>query len=123
MQRVYTRIGGAVLDVKALAEGSDGAIWSGALAGLVRLPPGGRPAGLRILTRAQGLIDNTVPALAADRAGNIWAGTPGAGAMKIQPAGFTTFREQDGLGVRSGVRGSGGSRRRSSSRYSAPNTQ
>jgi signal transduction histidine kinase/streptogramin lyase len=27
----------------------------------------------------------------------MWAGTEGAGVMKIQPAGFTTFREQDGL--------------------------
>jgi len=98
VQRLYTRIGGVVLDVKALAEGADGAIWAGTLAGLVHLPHGDRPAGLRLLTSAQGLIANTVQALAADRAGNIWAGTQGAGAMKIQPAGFTTFREGDGLG-------------------------
>lgn len=50
-----------------------------------------------MLTRAQGLIDRQVHALATDRAGNMWAATEAAGVMKIQAAGFTTFREQDGL--------------------------
>ena len=49
------------------------------------------------LTRKQGLSDREILALAEDQAGNIWAGTEGAGAMRIDRVGFTTYREQDGL--------------------------
>ena len=97
IQQVYREIEGVqCVDVMALAEGLDRAIWAGTQIGIVRSVPGS-PGVFRILTRAQGLIDRTVTALATDRAGNMWAGTEGAGVMKIQPAGFTTFREQDGL--------------------------
>jgi ligand-binding sensor domain-containing protein/signal transduction histidine kinase len=98
VQQVYTDHGEILHnDVTALAEGSDGTIWIGAAEGISRLVPGNGRAEFRNLTRANGLIDRRVLALAADKAGNIWAGTEGAGAMKIQPAGFTTFREDDGL--------------------------
>ena len=63
----------------------------------MRLLPDRHAAVFQLLTRANGLIDRQTNALATDRAGNIWAGTPGAGVMKIQPAGLTTFGEQDGL--------------------------
>ena len=49
------------------------------------------------LTRAQGLSDRQINALAEDQAGNMWAGTEGAGVMRIDRLGFTTYREQDGL--------------------------
>jgi ligand-binding sensor domain-containing protein len=49
------------------------------------------------LTRSQGLTIARFVALAADQAGNMWAGTEGAGVMRIGSAGFITFREQDGL--------------------------
>ena len=58
---------------------------------------GSGPPVFRMLTRAQGLIDRQVHALATDRAGTCGAATEAAGVMKIQAAGFTTFREQDGL--------------------------
>jgi signal transduction histidine kinase/ligand-binding sensor domain-containing protein len=97
VQKVYRDIGEAKrMDVAALAQGPDGTLWAGVGAGILRLLPGS-PGSFRILTRAQGLIDRHVTALATDAAGNMWAGTEGAGVMKIQPAGFTTFREQDGL--------------------------
>ena len=96
VQQVYREIGGVKrLDIQALAEGPDGAIWAGCDVGIAR-SISGAPV-FRMLTRTQGLIDHQVHALATDGAGNVWAGTEGAGVMKIQPAGFTTFREQDGL--------------------------
>jgi len=87
VQQVYKDLGGV------LAEGPDGTLWVGSGSGIKRLLPGR----LQVLTRANGLIDRWVLALAKDRAGNMWVGTQGAGVMKIQPAGFTTFREPDGL--------------------------
>jgi len=81
-------------DVMSVAEGSDGALWVASANGITRLLSDGST---RRLTRAQGLIDRGVFSLASDQAGNMWAGTEGAGVMNIQPTGFTTFREQDGL--------------------------
>ncbi|MGA3240592.1 MAG: two-component regulator propeller domain-containing protein, partial [Bryobacteraceae bacterium] len=83
-------------NVESFAEAADGSLWLGTADGLIRLMPGsGQP--LQRITRAQGLTDPTTYSLASDKAGNIWVGTEGAGAMMIQPSGFTTFREQDGL--------------------------
>jgi ligand-binding sensor domain-containing protein len=92
VQQAYKELGGA------LVEGPDGALWVGSGWGIKRLLPDRRLAVLQALTLANGLIDRWVTTLATDRAGNMWAGTEGAGVMKILPAGFTTFREQDGLG-------------------------
>jgi ligand-binding sensor domain-containing protein/signal transduction histidine kinase len=106
VQRVYTENLG--LDVVALAKAPDGAVWVGTSTnGITRLladgmsfqdpTPSQDPITAQHLTRANGLTDRAVFALASDKVGNIWAGTEGAGVMNIQPAGFTTFREQDGL--------------------------
>jgi signal transduction histidine kinase/ligand-binding sensor domain-containing protein len=98
VQQIYREAGEVKgLDVTSLAEGPEGYLWAGASAGIVRWLPGSGSPALRMLTRAQGLIDRQVNALARDRAGNMWAGTEAAGAMRIQQAGFTTYREQDGL--------------------------
>jgi ligand-binding sensor domain-containing protein/signal transduction histidine kinase len=100
VQRVFPA--DLVQNVLALAEGSDGTLWLGtAASGITRLPPGvgsiQDPIRAQHLTRANGLTDRAIFSLAPDKAGNIWAGTEGAGVMNIRPAGFTTFREQDGL--------------------------
>jgi ligand-binding sensor domain-containing protein/signal transduction histidine kinase len=97
VQQTYKSIGKVKLDVHALAQGPDGEIWIGSQDGIMRSGPGGSPLSFRILTRAQGLIDRSITALASDQAGNMWAGTEGAGVMKIQSGGFTTFGERDGL--------------------------
>jgi ligand-binding sensor domain-containing protein/two-component sensor histidine kinase len=81
-------------DVRALAEGTDGVIWIATGNGIFRRPPGGAS---QLLSRAQGLTDRSIFSLAIDKSGNLWAGTEGAGAMKIEPDGLHTFREQDGL--------------------------
>jgi len=99
VERLYREaVGVKQLDITSLAASPDGALWAGASVGILRWFPSDRPGPFRLLTRAQGLTDRQVNALAMDRAGNMWAGTEGAGVMKIQAAGLTTFSEQDGLG-------------------------
>ena len=99
VSKVYDEKSGLVgSDVKALTEASDGTLWVATTHGIGRLKlGGGEPAVLPNLTRAQGLSDRSVIAIAEDRAGNIWAGTAGAGVMRIDRRGFTTYREEDGL--------------------------
>jgi ligand-binding sensor domain-containing protein len=98
VERVYTNKDGLPAeDVIALAEGPDGATWMGTPVGISRLLPGKGGPKFQNLTRSQGLSDRQVVALAADQAGNMWAGTENAGVMRISSAGFVTFREQDGL--------------------------
>src|SRR5258708_3180432 len=85
-------------DVKAFQEASDGTLWVGTQAGISRLSwAGGEDPAIENLTRAQGLSDRQVIAFAEDQAGNMWAGTESAGAMRIDRAGFTTYREPHGL--------------------------
>ena len=97
--QVYDARSGLVgTDVQALLEASDGIVWVGTSLGISRITPGpdGKPR-LENITRKQGLSDRTVIAFAEDQAGNVWAGTEHAGAMRIDRAGFTTYREPDGL--------------------------
>jgi len=96
--RIYKEIGGVrQLDISSLAIAPDGSLWAAASAGILRSVPGIQPEIFRLLTRAQGLTDHQINALSMDRAGNMWAGTEGAGVMKIPASGFTTFDERDGL--------------------------
>jgi len=60
------------------------------------LPANGEPP-FRNLTRAQGLTDTVILALAVDKSGNMWAGTQGSGVMRISSSGFVMFGEQDGF--------------------------
>jgi len=99
VEQVYTEKTGLVgSDVKALAGAKDGTLWVGTSQGISILKWGvnERPA-FRNLTRAHGLSDRQINTLAEDAAGNMWAGTPGAGVMRIDSLGFTTYREADGL--------------------------
>jgi ligand-binding sensor domain-containing protein/signal transduction histidine kinase len=85
-------------DVTALHEGSDGSLWVATGMGISRLTWGnGKLPAIENLTRDQGLSDREVLALGEDQAGNIWAGTEGAGVMRIDRVGFTTYREKDGM--------------------------
>ena len=85
-------------DVRALHEGPDGSLGVGTELGISRLswPSGERPL-IENLTRTQGLSAREILSFNEEQAGNIWAGTEGAGAMRIDRVGFTTYREQDGL--------------------------
>lgn len=97
VERIVREIHGTKLDVTSLAKAADGTLWAGTSTGIVQSQPGGQTAEFHTLTRAEGLIDRQINAVALDRAGNMWAGTEGAGVMQIRTNGFTTFREQDGL--------------------------
>ena len=98
VMRVYTRKDGLPsANVMALALAPDGAIWIATTVGISRLSPGSGPSQFHNFNRVNGLTDWQIEALATDKAGNMWAGTEGAGVMRIETAGFTTFREQDGL--------------------------
>src|SRR5579872_2482749 len=85
-------------DVKAIIEALDGTFWIGTSLGISRLrfDADDRPV-IENLTRAHGLSQEFIIALAEDKAGNIWAGTAGAGVMRIDRGGFTKYRVQDGL--------------------------
>ena len=98
VEKVFTDKSGLVSwDVKALVEASDGTLWVGTTQGISRLRLGaGEPVVLQNLTRAQGLSDRQIIALAEDQAGNIWAGTEGRRRNENRSLGFTTYREQDG---------------------------
>ncbi|HTB10270.1 MAG TPA: two-component regulator propeller domain-containing protein [Bryobacteraceae bacterium] len=99
VEKVYSYNTGLIgSDVKALHVASDGTIWVGTQFGISRLSwtNGGDPT-IENLTRDQGLSDRMILSLAEDHAGNIWAGTEGAGVMQIGRGGFTTYRERDGL--------------------------
>jgi len=99
IEKIFTDKSGLISwDVKALLEASDGTLWVGTALGISRLRLGaGEPVVFQNLARAQGLSDRQITALAEDQAGNIWAGTEGAGVIRIDRLGFTTYREQDGL--------------------------
>ena len=99
VEKVYRQESGLVhWDVKALLEASDGTLWVGTAYGISRLRLSEKiPSVFQNLTRPQGLSDQQVNAFAEDQAGNIWAGTEGAGVMRIARLGFTTYRESDGL--------------------------
>jgi ligand-binding sensor domain-containing protein/signal transduction histidine kinase len=99
VEKAFTMKSGLVSnDVKALLEASDGTLWIGTSLGISRLRLGaGDRAVFENLTPAHGLSQEWIIALAEDKAGNIWAGTAGAGVMRIDRGGFTTYRPQDGL--------------------------
>ncbi|MGC9944958.1 MAG: two-component regulator propeller domain-containing protein [Bryobacteraceae bacterium] len=96
VRQIYTEQDGLPNhDVIAMAEAADGALWISTKVGISVLESGSRI--IRNLTRENGLTDIVINALAADNFGNIWAGTQGAGVMRISSGGFVTFRERDGL--------------------------
>jgi ligand-binding sensor domain-containing protein/signal transduction histidine kinase len=80
-------------DVIALHRSVEGRVWVGTLAGLVVLDRDQRWR----YTRAHGLTDEAVTALAQDRDGNLWIGTRAAGILKLTRGGFLTYDDADGL--------------------------
>ncbi len=99
VERVYGEAQGlAHTEITSLTMAPDGSIWAGGLLGGVsRLPPDFPDRPLRTFSTRHGLTDGTILSVAVDRAGNMWLGSDGSGAMKIARHGFSAFTEADGL--------------------------
>jgi signal transduction histidine kinase/ligand-binding sensor domain-containing protein len=96
----YSRPNGLPTDwVFQLYETSDRRFWVATNLGLVEFFPDGDGQGrrFRTYTRRNGLSFQEITALNEDTGGNLWLGTPAAGAMKLARNGFVTYGEQDGL--------------------------
>jgi len=78
---------------------SDGTLWAGSIAGLIRIIPtaDGRDFRFRVYAEPHGLSYHSVASLAEDRNENLWVGLMSGGAAKISRSGFTTFGKEDGL--------------------------
>ena len=100
--RAFTRKDGLAADqVYSLFESADGRLWVGLYGGLSSFVPAGDGSASRIssFTTRNGLTDIGVWAIAEDREGNLWLASNGA--LKLAREGFTTYREDDGLGTSS----------------------
>jgi ligand-binding sensor domain-containing protein/signal transduction histidine kinase len=81
------------IEIQALAEGQDGSLWIGSFGGGVTRLQGGR---FTTFTRAQGLADDFVVALAVDREGGLWASTE-TGVSHWKDGRWRTYTVADGL--------------------------
>jgi signal transduction histidine kinase/ligand-binding sensor domain-containing protein len=82
--------------VRGLFAASDGSVWGGTTAGLLRIDIGDRTAAMRIYTTAHGLVSADIRGVAEDYDGNLWLASTGA--MKLTRRGFITYTTADGLG-------------------------
>jgi len=78
--------------VRSLWQGADGRVWIGTTRGLIEVD-----GGIRTYSKQHGLSDDTVTALAEDRAGQLWIGTDAGGVATLARHGFVSFGEADGL--------------------------
>ena len=84
--------GNAKVDVTALAYAPTSGLWVGTAADGLYLLPADPAQPVRHFTTANGLLQNTIHALFADRAGRVWIGTHGTGLAVFQPATNTFAR-------------------------------
>jgi len=80
-------------DIKALFEAQDGSLWIAMVGGIARLKDG-RFTGY---SRANGLTNDWILAIATDRAGNVWLGTSGGGVLRFADGKSTAFTSRNGL--------------------------
>ena len=73
------------LDVTALAYSARTGLWVGTAADGLYLLPADSSRPLRHFTTAQGLLQNSIYALLADRSGRVWVGTHGTGLAAYNP--------------------------------------
>ncbi|MGI8746505.1 MAG: ligand-binding sensor domain-containing protein [Bryobacteraceae bacterium] len=80
-------------EVHSICEASDGRLWIGMLRGFAEFVDGANATRInfRSYTTAQGVNDRGIFHMMEDRAGNLWLGTEGSGAVKIVRGGFTTY--------------------------------
>jgi signal transduction histidine kinase/ligand-binding sensor domain-containing protein len=99
-----SRIGGSLMvdlvQLNTIARRSDGAIWSAALGGVVRLEVqgDGHVEAVERYTEADGLPAFETSWLTEDAQGDLWGTTDGAGIFRIEGGGFVSYSAKDGLG-------------------------
>jgi ligand-binding sensor domain-containing protein/signal transduction histidine kinase len=80
--------------VTTLAEGPEGTVWAGSVAGgLLQFKSGEFAA----VTASIGLAGDKIESLLKDRQGNLWVGTD-AGLNRLQPKSLFAFGQNEGLG-------------------------
>jgi len=79
--------------VRNLRETSDGHVWIATSSGLIEFDG----EEFRAYSERHGLPNETINAIAEDRAGNVWIGTDAGGAVRLIRNGSVSFRESDGL--------------------------
>jgi signal transduction histidine kinase/ligand-binding sensor domain-containing protein len=100
--RRYTTADGLANDfVLALSQAADGRLWIRTFGPGITIFDGTTFRAYEIGHRIadSGSIDSS---LAEDRDGNVWMGTPAAGAVKLTAHGWVTYGEADGLGEQVG---------------------
>src|SRR5207247_1344652 len=78
-------------EVRGLLQTSDGMVWAATAQGLTYFDSGGLH--LHTYTKNDGLVNESLSALAEDKEGNLWIGTQGAGVMKILRKGFLSYNQ------------------------------
>ena len=84
--------GNAEVDVTALAYAPTSGLWVGTATDGLYLLPADPARPVRHFTTANGLLQNAIHALFADRAGRVWIGTHGTGLAVFQPTTNTFAR-------------------------------
>jgi signal transduction histidine kinase/ligand-binding sensor domain-containing protein len=82
--------------IRDMLESSDGQIWLATVPGLCRWQSGGNGEPVCKTYTVENNLCDDVLALAEDKDGNLWTGSP-CGAKKIARYGFTTYNITDGL--------------------------
>ena len=88
-----TAIGNAGTLIRSLFRTPDGTIWIGAVNGITSFDG----ARFRTFDKANGLTNETINAIALDRAGSLWLGTDLGGVLRIAQGVMTTYALADGL--------------------------
>lgn len=93
--RVVQTKGGALYNIPfpTIAEGADGEIWMGSIAGAYSL----KDSVLRRYTKENGFTDNTITSILADKEGSIWFGSDGQGLFRFSGAQFSILDEKSKL--------------------------
>lgn len=107
---VPVKEGGLDRDVVYSVAGGPGGLWVGRRSGgLTRLKYDGAAFSSETYTRADGLAQNSVYAVALGRDGAVWAGTLSGGVTRLKDGAFTTYTNADGLASNSVLAILGGS--------------